>query len=807
MFILDIIYGYLQTICTKRHSRLLSLRWMSTDFPAWSKQLDLFFNFSRPALEQHLSSHLLVRRRLMEAGRLVGFGLLGIGSNVLFYKAVVLSRLSLAVPIQFFFFVLPWLLLLFDLHSILNPYFTWNIRETYGKARWMKAIRLQRMGMLVFRGHIPEGKAYFAPFNAIYDIVLDLKLLFTSRLFVGKPGSGKSSTFHARHLRDFARFGNAIVVDVKGELYALTANYFQDKYRLDFKSPNHSDRFNLLAACRGDDTLTAQVANYIMTGGSKDGGRGGDNNKFFYDGAAALLTSVILHLGEDPDFPNPTISDVYSLLAGGQDPDPEADSEEHLRLLNAKLRASPSVRARQTWSAFTSNNSDPRTIGNILATLYTAIEGFRESKINKVFQSPTKEEAALGCREIDWNFLRGKTRTCLYLVMTAEQANRLGAIVSTIFGIAMSRLLAEVNDPSVNALTPCYLQIDEGGNFRISGISEFVAQCRGSSVCVDLSVQSIEQLSVVYGENYAKQIVEVFGTKVILPGAEGKTAQYVSDMIGHATTRERKVVDLPGTDFDRTEDREVSRHLIAPDELRTMGFMQEAIAIIGTYDPIRICFPAFASALDPIKAVPVLFSTDETPANSTQGIPRPLVVPGGYTPPWESPVPTRRNLPQEVIERPDQITATSPVPDASPRSETISAHCYQPPARPVAASARASNGSKVESVGVPAVAVSSDVHVFDQANSMFGEEPDFLRDIGCDDTDYVQTPEDDEVLRQLATQTAIGSTPPAPLPISRTATGGKNYRSQILAAPPTFVQSNPEDDVLDAPPPSSINEF
>ena len=47
-------------------------------------------------------------------------------------------------------------------------------------------------------------------------------------------------------LRDFSQWGSALVMDVKGELYAHTARYFDHVYRVDLENPNRSDLWNPL---------------------------------------------------------------------------------------------------------------------------------------------------------------------------------------------------------------------------------------------------------------------------------------------------------------------------------------------------------------------------------------------------------------------------------------------------------------------------------------------------------------------------------------------------------------------------------
>lgn len=712
-----------------------------------SKNIDIFFNLKRPNLEQHLSSRRLFQKRFEEF-LFIGFlvSVYALCNLTTYYMLSMIDQIETINGRMFINHNTAWLLIAFiglvllgaDIANIQKEYFFFGIRESYGRARWLDKSDLLLEGMLAPRWNTPQDKSYVAPFNAIYDFVVPHKMLFTSRMFIGKPGSGKSSTFHANHLRDISRFSNAICVDIKGELYEMTAHYFKHVYRLDLKDSRYSDRFNIIAICKDDETLASNIAYYIINGNSKQESANEGNMKFFNEASKSLLTALILHLTEDERrFPNATINDVYTILSGefpegaiiesdelplvfdrpitskeelmeyvefldeddrvedyesrfieqlearnkqetssagmsrgikmvsdtggknkaaanknilqcgrvrlkrsmqvdGRAPQPagnpggqpfssigyRGDGNETGRIswfLNNIIGKSVSPRARKTWAALsTSGGNDPRTMGNIVVTLLTAIECFREESISRCFTLPNEEEKANGCKVIDWNFLRSEKPTCLYIVMTAQQSTQLGGIVAAVFGVAMERLLKQVNDPTAKTTTvrPCYLQVDEGGNFKINGIAQFVAQCRGSNVCVDYSVQSIVQLENLYGEKYGKVMMEVFGTKIVLPGAEGHTAEYISKMLGDTTTRERKIVDGPGVFQDRQEDREIKRPIMQVEEIRTMAHMREALIIMSNKYPLRVTFPDFARSIDDYTSQPKLYTSNENKKRS-----------------------------------------------------------------------------------------------------------------------------------------------------------------------------------------------
>jgi len=65
-------------------------------------------------------------------------------------------------------------------------------------------------------------------------------------------------------LRDWSQWGSALVMDIKGELYAHTARYFDQVYRLDLENPCYSDLWNPLPACLGNGELAHSIASIVV---------------------------------------------------------------------------------------------------------------------------------------------------------------------------------------------------------------------------------------------------------------------------------------------------------------------------------------------------------------------------------------------------------------------------------------------------------------------------------------------------------------------------------------------------------------
>src|SRR5216684_2564812 len=131
----------------------------------------------------------------------------------------------------------------FESISLAYPYYSINQRLTHGSARWASIADLKAKGLahptrqpLPF-GAVRLGKLSSALSPRQYDLVLGLKQLLTHTAIFGPSDSGKSATFYMNILRDWSQWGSALVMDIKGELYAHTARYFDQVYRLDLEKP------------------------------------------------------------------------------------------------------------------------------------------------------------------------------------------------------------------------------------------------------------------------------------------------------------------------------------------------------------------------------------------------------------------------------------------------------------------------------------------------------------------------------------------------------------------------------------------
>ena len=96
-------------------------------------------------------------------------------------------------------------------------------------------------------------------------------------------------------LRDWSQTGSVLVMDIKGELYAHTAQYYDHVYRFDLENPDLSDLWNPLPRCLDNGELAHSIAS-IVVGYEPENMKVNDSTHYWISGETALMKALCLHL-------------------------------------------------------------------------------------------------------------------------------------------------------------------------------------------------------------------------------------------------------------------------------------------------------------------------------------------------------------------------------------------------------------------------------------------------------------------------------------------------------------------------------
>lgn len=541
----------------------------------WIEELDASGRIYRKANEQYVpafQAFWMLTRDVSTAILLFVFGIVNavlillsanfLGISGLLWLAV-LSAAALAV-----------LASLFDAYSLVFPYYQFWAKTSHGSARWAGLDDLKSHNLLRKIGDsVPKGALRIGRVFGDYDLILPKNLWLLHLVFFGPTGAGKTKTFFMSMLRYLANHGSTIAFDPKGELYEQTAMDYRTFYRLDLINPANSDRWNFMPQCRGNAFFANSIAGMML---SLEARSKTNQDPFWGNAEQVLLTAVLLHLAEC--YPTATPAFAYDFVA-------EFDSLKESERIE-ELKNSPSPLARQAMQVVT-NSAPENTLGSVLLGLGSKLRPFTLDEARQITSHPSHEELQEGVKLIDFSELR-QPGTAIFIVVPEGATQVYQEFLATFFGQAIFELrLDNTREPE----HPCLVLIDEARELDVAEVRRIAGIGRGRGIGMALSYQDYPQVLDQYGDKGAKAILETCMTKLFLPGCNGETANYASDLLGKTTIHTETSVDYQGTDRDNTRYSETGRALMLPDEIRQMPKFRQLLVVTDTAPPVKAAFP------------------------------------------------------------------------------------------------------------------------------------------------------------------------------------------------------------------------
>jgi type IV secretion system protein VirD4 len=547
------------------------------NFRSRAERIDADYFIPRPADEPDLDSFHAATRFLKDLSR---GGTLLLSSSMAGYL-LFRSGQILNLEFKWMTFVLMGavfvaLLGVLESISLAYPYYSINQRLTHGSARWATIPELRAKGLAhLSRDPLPRGAVRIGRLSSPlaprqFDLILGLDQLLVHTGLFGPSNSGKSATFYMNILRDWSQTGSVLVMDIKGELYAHTARYYDQVYRIDLEHPDKSDLWNPLPRCLGNGELAHSVAS-IVVGYEPENMKVNDSTHYWISGETALMKALCLHL---PTIAvNPTLPMIKEYL-----------SLNDLKKLGDDMRNSTDYEATVEWGNFTKVDAE-KTQGGVITGLNNKLAPLRSPNAMRILKSATPEELARGVREINLADLR-KTGTAIYIVMSETQASEYHILLELLFGLAA----IEMQSSTRKDATPVLMALDEAGNVAPPKLQDKLKIGRFRNTPYLLGFQDVPQIKRKFQENGGKAVLAGMKNQIFLPGIDPETGAYASAMLGATTVLSRTEVDAPGTKNDAERVSESKRDLRQAPELRRMVKYRQGIAIIDTADPVLFRF-------------------------------------------------------------------------------------------------------------------------------------------------------------------------------------------------------------------------
>jgi len=541
------------------------------------EKIDADYFIPRPADEPDLDSFHAASRFLKDVSRSGSLLLSSSIAGYLFFR----SGQILNLEFKWMTFVLigalsAALIGVFEGVSMAYPYYSINQRLTHGSARWASIADLKARGLAhSSRKPLPFGAVRIGRLSSAlslrqYDLILSLKHLLTHTGIFGPSDSGKSATFYMNILRDFSQFGSALVMDVKGELYAHTARYYRHVYRIDLENPARSDLWNPLPRCLGNGELAHSIAS-ILVGYEPENMKVNDSTHYWISGETALLKALCLHL---PTVAlNPTLPMIKEYL-----------SLNDLKKLGEEMQNSTDLEARIEWGNFIKVDAE-KTQGGVITGINNKLAPLRSPNAMRILRSATTVELARGIREVNLANLR-QQGSAIYVVLSETQASEYRILLELLFGLAA----IEMQSSTQKNATPVLMALDEAGNVSPPRLQDKLKIGRFRNTPYLLGFQDVSQIKSRFQENGGKAVLAGMKNQIFLPGIDPETGAYASSMLGPTTVLSRTEVDATGTSNDAERVSESRRDLRQAPELRRLVKYRQGIAVIDTADPILFRF-------------------------------------------------------------------------------------------------------------------------------------------------------------------------------------------------------------------------
>jgi hypothetical protein len=203
----------------------------------------------------------------------------------------------------------------------------------------------------------------------------------------------------------------------------------------------------------------------------------------------------------------------------------------------------------------------------------------------------TVQENDRGTEASDFGRLRHRPEAMYWCLQEADMT-RLRPLTSLFFTLVFEQIARAALPDSPDAI-PVRVLLDEFANVGLfPHFDSTVSLSRSRGLSLWLGLQSLSQLEDRYGKPAARTILANCATKIILPGLDIDSAEYVSRTLGQATVvtsrRSWNLRHLFGaTGSVSYRQTETMRPLLTPDEVRRLG-SHEVLVISDNQPPVLL---------------------------------------------------------------------------------------------------------------------------------------------------------------------------------------------------------------------------
>lgn len=268
----------------------------------------------------------------------------------------------------------------------------------------------------------------------------------------------------------------------------------------------------------------------------------------------------------EEDAPTCNISDIYDALLHN-------DLDKWEANFKYVLLSHPAASA---WAVF--KGMGERVQPNIVGGLNTRLQLFMTYKVRRVISNDDIRLANLGAE-----------KTALFLIISDDNAS-MQLLSSLLLSFLFKDLKEAFDAVGGEGRIPVNVVADELANTGVwPNFEKTIATARSRKIAVSLILQSLPQLTQLYGEENAETIIGCCNTMLVLGCNDKYTAEYISDKSGIVTIRAKSVSDTRASSAGNRgvmqgyslSEGDGKRNLVNPDEVQHLDKEQILIMTNG----------------------------------------------------------------------------------------------------------------------------------------------------------------------------------------------------------------------------------
>lgn len=258
----------------------------------------------------------------------------------------------------------------------------------------------------------------------------------------------------------------------------------------------------------------------------------------------------------EDDAPTCNISDIYNALLHN-DLNSWEDNFKNVPLNHP---------AASAWAVF--KGMGERVQPNIVGGLNTRLQLFMTYKVRRVISNDDIRLANIGTE-----------KTALFLIISDDNAS-MQLLSSLLLSFLFKDLKEAFDAVGGEGRIPVNVVADELANTGVwPNFEKTIATARSRKIAVSLILQSLPQLTQLYGEENAETIIGCCNTMLVLGCNDKYTAEYISDKSGIVTIRAKSVSDSRASTIGlrgamqgySLSEGDGKRNLMNPDEVQHLG--------------------------------------------------------------------------------------------------------------------------------------------------------------------------------------------------------------------------------------------